>query len=218
MRVPLSNIITGSTAGKEYVYKDSGNFYTGSFYQMYGSYYAGKTYNPNIATPDELVPVKKKSINNPNSFLYNVLAGAKQGLNSSPVITKKPTKSQALASIAAANQKGFSPVIGVNVDADNQALSDSAAQQQAASAINKVKRYFFRKIKRTTKEGPEYQFGEIKEDEYNYNIKRMLPPVYVTSVVTETRIEGQDPVLDETELNAAEKKMPGLKAFLGVNT
>ena len=54
----------------------------------------------------EIVDIKKiKAINNPNSFLYNFLAGAKSGLGSPFILTKKPTKSQALESIQAANKQ-----------------------------------------------------------------------------------------------------------------
>jgi hypothetical protein len=214
MRIPLSKIKPGYASKNQYVYKNSGKEYIGDFYQIYGAFYVGKTYDPNV-TPDEIIPVKKKAIDNPNSFLYNVLAGAKSGLNVRPVSTK-PTKSQALASIEAANKQGFVPVVGVNLDADNESISTNAAETQAASTPREVKRYFYRRIIRTTKEGPEYKIGEITEDEYNFNKDKLKPPVYITAIVTETRIQGDPPYLNTDELNAAEKKIPGLKAFLGI--
>jgi hypothetical protein len=214
MRIPLSKISTGNTKGKEYVLKTSGNFYVGNFYKIYGTYYSGSNYNPDI-TPEELIPVKKKAIDNPNSFLYNVLAGAKAGLNARSVSTR-PTKSAALASIAEANKQGFVPVVGVNPDADNEAMQSNANEVQTSSTPTEVKRYFFRKIIKMTKNGPEYKIGEMNEEEYNSKIKILILPTYVTAVVSETRIPGDPPYLNETELNAAEKKIPGLKQFLGI--
>ena len=212
MRVPLSKIKTGLyTAGGEYVYKETRKPYKGYYYKIYGKYYAGKTYNPE-ATPVELQP-KIKAVNNPNSFLYNVLAGAQQAV-SNPVQVK-PTKSQALASIQAANQQGFLPVVGVNLDADNQAIQTNASNIQVDSTPTEANRYFFRYlINIDGKLGPQYRFGEFpNEDNYNRveNDRR-----YTRATVRELRIQGEKPVLNDEDLKEAEKKMPGLKRFLGI--
>lgn len=211
MRVPLNKIVKGNTVGKEYVYEKSGNFYVGPYYKLNGIYYAGKDYNPNVEA-DKLLPVKQKAIDNPNSFLYNVLAGAKAGLNATSTSTR-PTKSQALASIQAANQQGLVPTVGVNVDADNEALQTNAAEVQTTSTPVDVKRYFYRK--KVSNKPLEYKIGEINEEEYN-RLKNAPPIIYVTAVVTETRIEGMKPEFNTDELDRAEKKIPGLKKFLGV--
>ena len=211
MRVPLSKVIKGNTVGKEYVYEKSGNFYVGPFYKLNGIYYAGKEYNPNV-TADVLLPVKQKAIDNPNSFLYNVLAGAKAGLNVTSTSTR-PTKSQAIASIQAANQQGLVPATSIDVETDNEALSSNAAETRTTSTPVEVKRYFYRK--KISNKPLEYKIGEINEEEYN-RLKTAPPIIYTTAVVTETRIEGMKPELNTDELDRAEKKMPGLKVFLGI--
>ena len=211
MRVPKSKIVYGNTAGKEYVYEKSGNFYVGPFYKLYGNYYAGKEYNPDIV-PDLILPVKKKAIDNPNSFIYNILAGAKAGLNVTSV-SNRPTKAQNLASIQAANKQGFIPVVGVNLDADSGALQTNADQVQASSTPVEVKRYFYRKkIKLIPLQ---YKIAETNETEYN-KLKNQPPILYTTAFVTETRIEGMKPEFNPDELDRAEKRIPGLKKFLGI--
>jgi len=73
MKVPSNLIIKGYTAGKEYVYRKSTNFYIGHFYKLRNKFYTGKDYDPN-AKQLEIVPITKmRAINNPNSFLYNFL-------------------------------------------------------------------------------------------------------------------------------------------------
>ena len=215
--IPDNEIIKGYTAGKEFTYKKSGYFYIGHYYKYKNKYYAGKTFD--ITKPIvELVDVKKVSAaNNPNSFLYNVLAGARAGLNVRPPATK-PTKSQTLASIAEANKKGFLPVADVSLGAEDQALQNNADEVKTSSTPTEFKRYFYRRIIRATKEGPEYKIGEISEDEYNFNSSRLKPPAYITAIVTETRIPGDPPYLNTDELDKAEKKIPGLKVFLGIES
>ena len=211
MRPSKSKISYGNTAGKEYVYEKSGNFYIGPFYKLNGIYYTGKEYNPNVEA-DRLLSVKQKPIDNPNSFLYNVLAGAKAGLNVTSV-SNRPTKSQALASIQAANQQGLVPPSTVNVAEENEVLQTNADDVQRSSTPVEVKRYFYRKKIKSKPE--EFKFAEINENEYN-RLKNTPPIIYVTAFVTETRIEGSKPELNDDELRAAEKKMPGLKVFLGL--
>jgi hypothetical protein len=217
MRVPLSKIKSGLyTAGSEYVYKVDKKPYTGYYYKIYGKAYAGKTYDPD-AIPVEL-ETKKKAINNPNSFLYNALIGAQQAV-SNP-IPVKPTKSQNLSSIQTANQQGFLPVIGVNLDADNQAIQTNASSIQADSTTTEGNRYFFRYLVNTNTDvksgpmGPQYRFGEFSnEDDYN---KAQSDKKYTRAIVKELKIPGEKPVLNRDDLNEAEKRMPGLKRFLGI--
>jgi hypothetical protein len=214
MKVPSSSIIKGYTAGKEYVYRKSTNFYIGHFYKLRNKFYTGKNYDPDEKQL-EIVPINKvRAINNPNSFLYNFLAGAQAGLNAPPIINPKPTKSEALASIQAANKQGFVPVVGVNLDSDSNAIQTNADQIQQSSTPVEVKRYFFRKIVST--KPLEYRFGEIDEQQYNQPIPKR--PNYVTAFFTETRVEGEKPSPNPEELNEAEKRMPGLKRFLGITT
>jgi hypothetical protein len=212
MRPPKSKISYGNTVGKEYVYEKSGNFYIGPFYKLNGIYYVGKEYNPEVEA-DKLLSVKQKPIDNPNSFLYNVLAGAKAGLN--PVsVSKRPTKSAALASIQAANQQGLVPPKTVNVAEENEVLQTNADDVQRSSTPVEVKRYFNRKLIKVKPE--QFRFIEINETDYKKLEKTSIPPISVVAFVTETRIEGLKPELNEDELKAAEKKMPGLKKFLGI--
>lgn len=217
MRVPLSKIKSGLyTAGNEYVYKVDKKPYKGYYYKIYGKAYAGKTYDPD-ATPVEL-ETKKKAINNPNSFLYNVLAGAQQAVNNP--IPVKPTKAQDLASIQTANQQGFLPVIGVNLDADNQSIQTNASSIQADSTTTEGNRYFFRylvninTIPTRGSLGPQYRFGEFSnEDDYN---RAQSDRKYTRAIVKELKVPGEKPVLNRDDLNEAEKRMPGLKRFLGI--
>jgi hypothetical protein len=217
MRVPLSKIKSGLyTSGGEYVYKGDKKSYKGYYYQIYGKAYEGKTYDPD-AIPVELEP-KKRAINNPNSFLYNALAGAQQAV-SNP-IPVKPTKSQDLASIQTANQQGFLPVIGVNLDADNQAIQTNASSIQADSTTTEGNRYFFRYLVNTNTNvksgplGPQYRFGEFSnEDDYN---RAQSDRRYTRAIVKELKVPGEKPVLNRDDLDEAEKRMPGLKRFLGL--
>ena len=213
MRPPKSKISYGKTAGKEYVYEKSGNFYIGPFYKLNGISYAGKDYDSTFNNEeDKLLYVKQKPIDNPNSFLYNVLAGAKAGLNATSV-SNRPTKSAALASIQAANQQGLVPTVGVNVDADNEGLQSNADTIQRSSTPVEVKRYFLRKKIKTKPD--EFRFSEINETDYD-KLKKSIPLINVVAFVTETRIEGMKPEFNTEELDKAEKKMPGLKVFLGI--
>jgi hypothetical protein len=217
MRVPLSKIKSGLyTAGNEYVYKIDKKPYKGYYYNLYGKAYEGKTYDPDAA-PIEL-ELKKKAINNPNSFLYNALAGAQQAVNNP--IPVKPTKSQDLASIQTANQQGFLPVIGVNLEADNQSIQTNASSIQADSTTTEGNRYFFRYLVNTNTNvksgplGPQYRFGEFSnEDDYN---RAQSDRKYTRAIVKELKVPGEKPVLNSDDLNAAEKRMPGLKRFLGI--
>lgn len=213
MRTPSNLIIKGYTAGKEYLYKKSTNFYIGHFYKLRNKFYTGKDYDPN-AKQLEIVPITKvRAINDPNSFLYNFLAGAQAGLNAPPIINPKPTKSEALASIQAANKQGFMPVVGVNLDADSGAIQTNADAIQKSSTPVEVKRYFFRRL--ISPIPKRYKFGEISEQQYNQSQDR---PNYVTAFFTEIRIEGEKPSPKLEELNEAENKMPGLKKFLGIES
>lgn len=214
MRVPLSKIKSGLyTAGNEYTYKVDKKPYKGYYYKIYGKAYVGKTYDPD-ATPVELED-KKKSINNPNSFLYNVLAGAQQAVNNP--IPVKPTKSQDLASIQTANQQGFLPVIGVNLDADNQAIQTNANNIEVDSTPTEISRYFFRYLVNIdSKLGPQYRFGEFpNEGAYN---DAQRDRKYTRAIVKELRVPGEKPVLNRDDLDEAEKRMPGLKRFLGITS
>ena len=213
IRIPASQIVSGSyTSNGEYVYKgNTKKIYKGYYFKYKDKFYTGKTFDPSIAT-EELTPFKKVRYTS-KDLLYDVLTGVKQGsvtpVNSTPV----KNKSAVIASIQAANQQGFTPVIGVNPDSDIVSLNTASSDQVVASTITKVKRYFFRVVVFPLPK-LRYKFGEVKDEEqFNDLTKR---PNHTTAIVTETRIPGQDPTFDETELNAAEKKMPGLKQFLGI--
>jgi len=201
------------SAGREYVYKSNKKPFSGPYYKslINDSYYAGKTYDPNVE-PQEIISVKKPSYTS-KDLLYDVLAGVKQG--SAATIASHPVKNKAavLASIQQANQQGFTPVIGVNPDADINSLNAASSVQVDASTIATKKRYFFR-VLIALKPTELYKFGEVNsEEQFNVLTKK---PNHTTAAITQTQIPGQDPVFNDSELNAAEKKMPGLKQFLGV--
>ena len=164
IRIPASQIVSGSyTANGEYVYKgNTKKIYKGYYYKYKDKFYTGKTFDPSIAT-EELTPAKKVKYTS-KDFLYDVLAGVKQGavtpVNSTPV----KNKSAVLASIQAANQQGFIPVVGVNPDSDINSLNTVSSEQVAASTISKVKRYFFRVVV-TPLPKLTHRFGEVKDEE-----------------------------------------------------
>jgi len=212
IRIPASQIVSGSyTSNGEYVYKNTKKIYKGYYFKYKGKSYVGKTFDPNTVT-EEIIVAKKVTYTS-KDLLYDVLAGVKQGsvipINSAPV----KNKASVLSSIQLANQQGFTPVIGVNSDADITSLNTVSSEQVASSTIASKKRYFFKVLIRLLPK-PVHKFGEVKDEEqFNALTKR---PNHITAVITQTQIPGQDPVFDEPELNAAEKKMPGLKQFLGI--
>ena len=211
IKIPKSKIKTGYTAGNEYLYKISKNFYKGDYYKYNGKFYAGKTYNPS-EIPTEIVSAKKVTYTS-KDFLYDVLTGVKQG--SATPINPAPVKNRAavLSSIQEANQQGLTPVIGINPDADINSLNTVSGEQVASSTITTKKRYFFRVLV-AIKPTELYKFGEVKDEEqFNALTKK---PNHTTAAITQTQIPGEDPVFNDPELNAAEKKMPGLKQFLGI--
>ena len=142
-----------------------------------------------------------------------MLAGVKDG-SATPIISSPvKNKTSVLSSIQEANQQGLTPVIGINPDADINSLNTASGEQVASSTITTKKRYFFR-VLIATKPADLYKFGEVKDEEqFNALTKK---PNHTTAAITQTQIPGEDPVFNDPELNAAEKKMPGLKQFLGV--
>ena len=212
MRIPASKIVTGSyTSNGDYVYKSTKNIYKGYYYSVYGKSYIGKNYDPTIDSK-EIIPAKKVTYTS-KDFLYDVLAGIKEGAATPIISSPVKNKASVLSSIQAANQQGFTSVVEVNPTADINSLNISSNEQVIASTITKKKRYFF-KVMVTLLPKPVHKFGEVKDEEqFNALTKR---PNHITASITETQVPGQDPVFDEPELNAAEKKMPGLKQFLGI--
>lgn len=212
MKIPASKIVTGSyTSNGDYVYKSSKNIYKGYYYSIYGKSYVGKTYDPNVVAK-EIVSAKKVTYTS-KDFLYDVLAGVKQGTATPITSTPVRNKAAVLTSIQQANQQGLTPVIGINPDADINSLNTASNEQVASSTITTKKRYFFR-VLIAIKPTELYKFGEVKDEEqFNALTKK---PNHTTAAITQTQIPGQDPVFNDSELNAAEKKMPGLKQFLGV--
>jgi hypothetical protein len=212
IRIPASQIVSGSyTSNGTYVYKNTKKIYKGYYYTYKGKSYVGKTFDPNVVT--EEIMVAKKVTYTSKDLLYDVLAGVKQGsvipINSAPV----KNKAAVLTSIQLANQQGFTPVVGVNPDADINSLNAVSSAQVEASTITTKKRYFFR-VLIALKPTELYKFGEVNTEEQYNNLKSR--PNHVVAVVTQTQIPGQAPTFNDTELNAAEKKMPGLKQFLGI--
>ena len=213
IRIPASKIKKGLyTSNDEYVYRKSTNVYKGPYYKnlINGKFYVGKDYDPNKEQKEIELAIKVKPINNPDSFIYNLVAGIKQG--TSTPIASKPSKSSVLSSIAAANQQGLNPNIGVNPNIDIQPIETQSATQEAESTITTNKRYFFRVM--ISNKPLVYKFGESKTQEELDNLSKK--PNYITATVTETVVPNQKPEFDDKELNAAEKKMPGLKQFLRI--
>jgi len=206
-KIPKSKIKTGLyTADNKYIYKKSKNFYKGDYYKYNGKFYAGKTFNPD-ETPVEIEEAKKTTYNT-NNFLYDVLAGIQQGVGS---IKNTPVKKTAvLLPWQLAETQNVTREVGINNDADVDALNAYQEDQVSSSTTSTRKRYFYRQTI-SAGETASYKFGEVTEDDFDLLTQR---PNYITATITETRIPGQVPFLDEKELNNAEAKMPGLKEFL----
>ena len=207
-KIPKSKIKTGLyTSTDEYVYKaPPKKVYKGDYYKYNGKFYAGKTFNSE-ETPKE-IELAKKTTYNTNNFLYDVLAGIQQGAGS---ISNTPVKKTAvLLPWQLAETQNVTREVGINNDADVDALNAYQEDQVSSSTTSTRKRYFYRQTISANKPAS-YKFGEVTEDDFDLIAQR---PNYVTATITETRIPGQAPFLDEKELNNAEAKMPGLKEFL----
>jgi len=223
-RIPSNRIVTGSyTAGKDYIYKESKNFYKGYFYKLNGSLYAGKEYkegSPEIVK----VPPKPNPWNDPNSLQYSILKGAQAGLQAGLSAARTPTRPTkaggAVASILAANQQGLIAKTAASTElepeANQQIVEQGQVNQENLTPVER-KRYFQRKRVRTKPD--EYKFSEFAgEKEYNKakSIAHFSPSVYKIAEVTETSVPGNPPEFNRDELDKAEKIMPGLKVFLGI--
>ena len=105
MRIPASKIVTGSyTSNGDYVYKSSKNIYKGYYYSISGKSYIGKNYDPTV-NAKEIIPIKKVTYTS-KDFLYDVLAGVKDG-SATPIISSPvKNKTSVLSSIQEANQQG----------------------------------------------------------------------------------------------------------------
>ncbi len=225
-RIPLNRIVTGSyTSGKDYIYKESKNYYKGYFYKLNGSFYAGKEYKEN--DPEIIkVPPKPNPWKDPNSLKYALLKGAQAGLQaglSAARTPSMPTKSGGVvASIIAANQQGLISKTASSTQLEpeeNQQITEQGQVNQENLSPVERKRYFLRK--RVSTKPDEYKFSELpNESEYNKlkSSSRLLSKIQQVAEVTETSVPGSPPEFNTDELNAAEKKMPGLKVFLGIET
>lgn len=223
-RIPSNRIVTGSyTAGKDYIYKESKNYYKGPFYKLNGSYYAGKEYKE--GSPEIIkTPPKPNPWNDPNSLKYAILKGAKTGLQagiSAARAATTPTKAGgAVASILAANQQGLIAKTAASTELEpdeNQQVTEQGQVNQENLTPVERKRYFRRERIKTKPD--EYKFSELQgEKEYNKSklASRFHPSVVKAAEVTETSVPGNPPEFNRDELDKAEKIMPGLKVFLGI--
>jgi hypothetical protein len=223
-RIPSNRIITGSyTAGKDYIYKESKNYYKGFFYKLNGSYYAGKDYKEN--SPQIIkIPPKPNPWNDPNSLKYSALKGAKAGLQAGLSAARTPTlptkKGGVVASILAANQQGLIKKSKSSTELesdDNQQITEQAQTNKNNLTPVERKRRFLRELVQTKPDT--YKFSEVlNEKEWNRAKTRSLFMSRISQVaeVTELSIPGDPPEFNRDELDKAEQKMPGLKAFLGI--
>jgi hypothetical protein len=224
-RIPSNRIVTGSyTAGKDYIYKESKNFYKGYFYKLNGSLYAGKEYkegSPEIVK----VPPKPNPWNDPNSLQYSILKGAQAGLQAGLSAARTPTRPTkaggAVASILAANQQGLIAKTAASTElepeANQQIVEQGQVNQENLTPVEK-KRYFLRKLVKTKPD--EYKFSELpNESEYEKAkaASRIIKSQKVAEV-TETSVPGNPPEFNKEDLDKAEKVMPGLKVFLGIES
>jgi len=222
-RIPSNRIVTGSyTAGKDYIYKESKNYYKGDFYKLNGSYYAGKEYKE--GSPEIIkVPPKPNPWNDPNSLQYSILKGAKAGLQAGMSAARTPTRPTkaggAVASILAANQQGLIAKTAASTELEpeeSQQISEQGQVNQENLTPVEKKRYFLRKRIKTKPD--EYKFSELpNEREYE---KAKAASKFLSSQkvaeVTETSVPGSPPEFNRDELDKAESIMPGLKVFLGI--
>ena len=100
---------------------------------------------------------------------------------------------------------------------ENQQLTEQGQTNQESLTPVEKKRYFVRK--RIKVKPDTYQFFEVpNEKEYDKfkESAKIAPAIYKAADVTETSVPGLPPELNTDELNKAEKIMPGLKVFLGI--
>jgi len=222
-RIPSNRIVTGSyTTGKDYIYKESKNFYKGDFYKLNGSFYAGKEYKED-APEIVKVPPKPNPWKDPNSLKYAVLKGAQAGLQAGLSAARTPTRPTkaggAVASILAANQQGLIAKTAASTELEpeeNQQIIKLGQIIQETSTLVEKKRYFVRRRIKTKPD--EYKFSELpNETEYEKvkSASRILKSQKVAEV-TETSVPGSPPEFNKDELDKAEGIMPGLKVFLGI--
>ena len=223
-RIPSNMIVTGSyTAGKDYIYKESKNFYKGHFYKLNNLYYAGKDY---VENSPEIIknPPKPNPWNDPNSLKYAILKGAQAGLQAGLSAARTPTlptkSGGVVASILAANQRGLiSKAVStteIESEESQQIVEQGQVNQENLAPVEK-KRYFVRK--RIKVKPDTYQFFEVPNEKEYDKFKvfaKITPSIYKAADVTETSVPGTSPELNTDELNKAEKIMPGLKVFLGI--
>jgi len=237
MNIPSNRIVIGSyTSGKDFVYKDTDNYYKGYFYKFNGSYYASRSYDENAL---EIVPASKTkgAFSDPNSLIYSILKGAQAGFQAglSPSAGSQaiPTKSRttALQSIAEADKKGLIPQSAANLGDNSN--SEAAAFEKSANTLaqentpTQRKRYFFRQINPLIL-GPDKKeriiIRECNEETYN---KILNDPNYRKAALTETKFPNnitsnnvanpsEPQFANQAEVDAAEVALPGLKKFLGI--
>jgi hypothetical protein len=224
-RIPSNRIVTGSyTAGKDYIYKESKNFYKGYFYKLNGSLYAGENYkegSPEIVK----VPPKPNPWRDPNSLKYAFLKGAQAGLQAGLSAARTPTRPTktggAVASILAANQQGLIAKTAASTELEpeeNQQITEQGQVNQENLTPVEKKRYFLRKLVKTKPN--EYKFSELpneREYEKAKDASRIIKSQKVAEV-TETSVPGNPPEFNKEDLDKAEKVMPGLKVFLGIES
>jgi hypothetical protein len=229
MNIPSNKIVTGSyTSGKDFIYKISKNYYKGYFYKFNGSYYASRSYDENAL---EIVPAPKAqgAFSDPNSLAYSVLTGAQAGfqagLSPSAAGTQGiPSKSRtaALQSIAEADKKGLIPQSAINLGDNSN--SEAAAFEKSSNKIaqentpTQRKRYFFRQINPLIL-GPDKKeriiIRECNEETYN---KILSDPNYRKASLTETKFPNnpEPQFANQSEVEAAEVALPGLRKFLDI--
>lgn len=237
MNIPSNRIVTGSyTSGRDFVDKINKTYYKGYFYKLNGSYYASKNYDENAR---EIEPASKSkgSFSNPDSLAYSILAGAQAGfqagLSPSTGTQSIPNKSRSTAvqSIAEADRKGLIPQsvinLGDNPNAEIASLEKATDKVVQENSPTQRKRYFIRQINPLIlgiDRKERIIIRECNEETYNNLLNN---PNYRKAFLTETIYPSgsipnnianpsQPRFTNQSEIDEAERRLPGLKRFLDI--
>ncbi len=204
MRIPKNKISSSYAPSGEFVYKQSREPFSGSYYSFNGAFYTGNEYNTSSLELQKVPPAQPiLPYTNYDSALYDTLTSAIIGFTggvAAKALSNIPVKSAEFLVLAPQDPAQ------VNINANTLSLEPATIK----------KRYFYRKLlPKPTESNP---IKEITEAEYNSFSSGINSVLLQTAVLTQTTPRGDGPPLFENveEIKVAEQKIPGIKTFLGI--
>lgn len=219
MRIPKNKISSSYAPAGEFVYKQSREPFSGSYYAFNGIFYTGKEYSTGSLELQKSPPAQPIiPYTNYDSALYNTLTSAAVGFTGgvvNKVISSLPVKSPEF-------------LILTPTDPSQDNINSNVLSLEPVTI---KKRYFCRKLlPKPTESNP---IKEITEAEYKSFSSGINSVLLQTVLLTET-ITPQDGVVetpadgsvnpnptnlnfkDLEEVKRAEQRLPGIKAFLRI--